>query len=421
MLAHRVICVLIFFALFGEYVIWSLTVEEISEKLSYHSSIYQPQCRADWAQKYIKLHKESLLAPSSAKYLVAVPNLSGLADRVIGIVSSFMLAMLTNRVFQIGPRHPLIPLQSVFNTQHINWLRPADADWIIEPLKYKAKEMNYNSSVLDEQRHYAVNTLDNWKLIDKLLTQNLDGILGEDAQTTYIVINRGLSIRIFGNKHYKEHLENTWQLTPETAFGCIVHLLFQPKPEIFLTIPDLFSSVMQLQESNKKVLLIGIQIRVGDYVFTQDAVEVSSFHAYFDCARQIEEFAMQDGYTEAKWLVVTDSRSLRRGVVAAYGEKVITSLHTHIEHSAKESSVCTQNCTVSSTGFEAAAAEWWILSFSSYHVISQYSGFGRSASMVGFKGRSVYTIPHKMMSKTVTCGKTSVTDFYDLPYEWSGV
>eukprot|EP01031_Cornospumella_fuschlensis_P034089 gene34089-41262_t len=401
--------------------LWALTVEEVTEKLSNHYNLHKPQCPADWAQKYITRHKDSLAAPATAKFLVAVPNLSGLADRVIGIVSSFMLAMLTGRAFQIGPRSPLIPLQSVFNTKYINWIRPADPEWIIEPLKYKAKEMNYNSTVLSEKRHFAVNTLDNWKLLNNFLSQNLDGLLGGDAQITYIVINRGLSMRIFTNKHYSNELEITWRLSQETAFGCIVHLLFQPKPEIFLTIPDLFSGVMQVQESSKKVVLIGIQIRVGDHIFANDAVQLAGFHAYFDCARQIEEFALQEGYSEAKWLVVTDSRSLRKEVVAAYGDKVITSLHTHIEHSAKESSVCTHNCTVSSKGFEAAAAEWWMLSFSTYHIISQYSGFGRSASMVGFKGRSVYTVPHKMMSKTIACGKNSATDFYDLPYEWSGV
>ena len=78
-----------------------------------------------WAANYTSFHRESLLKQSSnTKYLVAVPNLSGnnmitrksisnrqdqidnigMADRVIGFVTVFMMSILTNRVFQLGNR-----------------------------------------------------------------------------------------------------------------------------------------------------------------------------------------------------------------------------------------------------------------------------------------------------------------------------
>eukprot|EP01031_Cornospumella_fuschlensis_P033911 gene33911-41036_t len=400
-----------------------LTKENAASLLDRYYQMNAPSCSEGWADKYITFHQESILAQESAKFLVFYPNLSGLADRIIGIVSSCMFAMLTNRVFQIAHRTSLISLQSVFVSQHIDWQRSAtDPAWILECMKFNASDRYCNSSnALSDQHYFPLNTLEKLYLLEMFRSQDIGSLLGGESQTTFIAINRGLSMFMFENEHYADQLKNNWLLTPETAFGCIFDLLFRPKPEIFLRIPDTFMQVMKLKENPKKHLLIGIQIRVGDHVFIQDSVKFEEFQAFFDCARQIEKFTMPLGYVEAKWLLVTDSHSLRKDAVKKYGDKVITSLNAKIEHTAKDYCSLAGDCAVSTEGFETAAAEWWLLSMSSYFVISEYSGFGRSASMIGFKGRAVYTIPPFLAKESVTCDRDSVTDIEDLPYAWSGV
>lgn len=128
-------------------------------------------------------------------------------------------------------------------------------------------------------------------------------------------------------------------------------------------------------------------------------------------------------YNSAKWLLVTDSATLRKEAVAHYGEKFITNPHLKIEHSSKESSVCKgnqPNCQVSNEGFTTAAAEWWLLSYARYHVISLYSGFGRSAAFHSLYPHSIYTIQTAKAKSPVICERT-FTDLETLSYDWSGI
>ena len=134
----------------------------------------------------------------------------------------------------------------------------------------------------------------------------------------------------------------------------------QPKKEIFLPVFDQFE---KMSRADPKVLKISVQIRAGDHIWASNnnnnnnnnnGVHVShadkdrellhSFQRFFSCAEQIEAFARAaepDKYSSALWYLATDSKALRHAAVAHYGEKVVTSLHSTLEHSAKEGGVCT--------------------------------------------------------------------------------
>lgn len=374
---------------------------------------------------------------------------TGLADRVIGIVSICMFAMLSGRAFQISHRSPLIDLQAVFTSKHIDWIRPVpspeEENWIILPLKHDARIRNYNESILSLKEYYAVNTIDDWRLQDKFLRQHLHALLPQDYSTIFMVMNRGKTIRMFENVHHRKQLVEDYKLSAETAFGCLVHYLFQPRPQIFHHVQEVFQPVLHAAKSighdgtgKEPILLIGIQIRTGDPTLARSAehhINLDHYHAFFDCARQIEAFAMnstkssnnssQTRYSSSKWFLVSDSIVLRQEAVKRFGaDKILTSLQIPVEHSAKESSVCkdgSTGCTVSNAGFEAATAEWWLFSFTRYQVISQYSGYGRSAGMLSMHPNSIYTIPYKQMGRSVICNAASFTELGDMPYEWSGI
>jgi hypothetical protein len=406
-----------------------LSLQEMQSHFDRYYAKYPRKCGSNWQEEYSKFHKEKLNS-SNKKMLVAIPNLSGMADRIVGLVTTFMVAFLTDRVFQIGERSPLPHMDVAFTSPYINWTRPEDEAWLIEPLNHKAKIRNYNDSVLSSKKYFAVNTIDDWKLQDKFLRQDLNQLMGEDAETTFLVINRGKTVRMFENTHHSDKLKKTG-LTSATAFGCMVAYLLQPRLENFQLVPsDVFT---KMTDPTENVLKIAIQIRAGDWYLenTKHEINIHQYSAYFNCAKQIGEFALKDSsdgskspYSSVLWYLVTDSLPLREAAIKAYGEsyKIVTSLQSVIEHSSKEQSVCQgKQCVSSEAGVKTAAAEWWLMKFARYHVITEYSGYGRSAAMTSLFPKSIYTIEHNKASRDITCNPNTFTPLDDLPYYWSGV
>jgi hypothetical protein len=121
-----------------------------------------------WMDPYARLHSNMLLGlgtpDSKPRKLVFLPNLSGLADRLVGCATVLLLAVATDRAMQIGNRNELKHLETAFTSPYINWTRSQDPDWIIEPLKHKAVDRNYKQEVLDTKEYYGLNTIDNYKL-----------------------------------------------------------------------------------------------------------------------------------------------------------------------------------------------------------------------------------------------------------------
>lgn len=385
-----------------------------------------------WMKSYSTFHQDNIIKDTSPK-LIFVPILSGLADRLIGVSTSFLFAVLTDRVFQIGNRHQLPFLETIFTSPHINWTRGTDEEWLLDPLRDITAIRNYEQSILSQGKYNAVNTINQYKLQDAFLRQDISHLFGT-SENVFISINRGKTIRIFENVHYKEKLA-AMGLSSYTAFGCLIHYLFTPRPEIFIPVlPQLRALVNYSSPHNSgstgtqvwPALRIGIHIRTGDrHLMSYDhaAPGLASFHHHFDCATQIETFARASPTQPVVWYLLTDSPQLRKEAVEKYGDKVLTSLTSRIEHSAKEPSVCTHDCTVSHAGFQTAAAEWYLLGLCEYFVISEWSGFGRSAAFRSLRNDSIYTIRNDKRGRPLhaVCDQRSFTELGDMPYDWSGI
>jgi hypothetical protein len=212
-------------------------------------------------------------------------------------------------------------------------------------------------------------------------------------------------------------------LSPHTAFGCLTNFMLVPKSSIFTPLAEQFLTMADL---NPDILKISIQIRVGDATWSSPSsiedgsASLKHFHSFFACAKEIEEFAMAEGsYKSVLWYLATESMPLRRAAAEHYGSKLITSLRATLEHSAKEGSVCTGDCKVSQEGFTTAAAEWWMLGYAEYHVVSLNSGDGRSGAFRTLNKDMVYTVPHN--NKPIKRNKNSATDLENIMYDWSGI
>lgn len=203
-------------------------------------------------------------------------------------------------------------------------------------------------------------------------------------------------------------------VNPSTAFACAMDYLFRVRPE---TLKPYAAELAAL--SNPDTLKIGIQIRVGDKVFTtgEDDATVAFYAAFFDCATQLE--ASRRRYPEHRvvWYLISDSVRLRRLAAEAFGPKLLTSLGTTVKHTRKKRD--TDPAEVQ-RAFRAAVAEVWLFSLCDYHVPSLHSGFGRTGAYMSGRYHHYYPVAFDketpgVMAKNRSCGTLD----YVPTHEWN--
>eukprot|EP01038_Epipyxis_sp_PR26KG_P013298 gene13298-17817_t len=434
-------------------------INEISSQISLIEDrlklIYNKQsiCWQTWGRNYSSIHTKNLISTnnhSKNNLLVAIPNISGMADRIVGFVTVFLMSILTNKAFQIGRREELPIFEIAFYSPNVNWTRPQDPKWIIEPLKFDAKSpRNYDQLILEKHEHYAINMMEDMKMVNMFTVRNLNDLLSINSSIIFITTTRGRTIKMIDNTFHHSQLQQMG-LNKYNIFRCLFNYLMQPKPHIFLPVYNQFiemtnniyqkysmkSSSLVTNPTNPtdKVVIIGIQIRVGDGYWNnrQGGYHWNDFDVYFKCAKQIEDNIIQDNNNNnnnnenklnIKWYLITESEVIRKEVIQQFGNnKIITALTGTIEHSANEFS---SNSKVSNAGFETAAAEWWLFGMADYFVITKPSGYGRTAAMRSFNNNDrIYQIPHYKYGKekiNFNCDKKSFTHIDTIGTSWAGI
>lgn len=396
------------------------------------------KCDTEWQEKYSKFHAD-MLKSENPRLIVAVPHASGewciaassnivvayyvlgIADRMVGLATVFMMGVLSNRAFQIGRRENLPNLELAFDAPHINWTRTQDPWWVLEPVTHRQRITNYDEKVINSNEYFALNLIENIRMQDQVLTKNAESLISHNGMTKTSIVsaNKGLLTRYYDNPvHQKQFIE--MHLDIHNSFGCVINYLFKPKMEIFDPMKEQYEI---MTNPDPKVLKIGIQIRVGDWMWTNVNHTVNlnvDYHTFFSCAQQIEDFAMKSGnYTSALWYLTTESMPLRLAALEQYGKKLVTATNVVIDHSAKEGSVCHGHCVVDNLSFKTAAAEWWLLGHAEYHVITKNSGYGRSAGFRSLNRDKIYTV-HSGRSP-MTCDANSFRPLENHAYDWSGI
>ena len=173
-------------------------------------------------------------------------------------------------------------------------------------------------------------------------------------------------------------------LTYATAFGCSMEFLFRPLPQVLeLIVPEM----RRIREPD--TFTIGIQIRMGDRVFSGQDTSVSisqpEIAQYFSCAQQIQDSLPRALRRQrVAWLLVTDSASLREAAAREFGQKLLTKLDVNLGHSFIQTSDDKEPGQSFSErdmeAFRIAAAEQYLLGMADVHVITWDSSFGRTAA-----------------------------------------
>jgi hypothetical protein len=134
------------------------------------------------------------------------------------------------------------------------------------------------------------------------------------------------------------------------------------------------------RETKMDVIRIGIQIRAGDWAFDEEQekeLEMERYLPFFNCARQVEEFARPRPDVHILWYLISDSSLLRMEALKRYGpEKVVTLTreHKHVACNVVECSSHNQTQTLLN-----AVGDILSLSKTDYKILTQKSGFGKVA------------------------------------------
>lgn len=377
------------------------------------------KCNSQSIEDYFIYH-HTMISSDKLFHLIHIPHASGIADRLTGGISIFLLALLTNRVFQFGNINKVISFYKVLDPYKIAWNRSNDPTWITDPLHEGANPKQLSEEIIQQGHYYAMNLIGR-DLKELYETTNINETLTKNEQV-FISSNHGISIKLFSNSIYAEKLKS-FGFTKDNIFGCSIQYLFKPKMEIFQPIQTELQLVSSNIEANN--LVIGIQIRVGDRTWESNRNQqdhygdegiLQKFHRFFDCATAIESLVGNEFNQSLHpvWLLNTDSKRLRHEAKEKWGDKIISSLSAKVEHSAKE--FChTEECHVSFKGFSTSMAEWWIFGYAHYFVVSEESGFGKTSAMRSLRPSSIFDPESNCNKLSDTLTPDGISD------QWAGL
>lgn len=369
-----------------------------------------------WANNYtVTQNKKLLLDPatnSSNKYLVVIPKKTGISDRICSLVTLFLVSVLTDRIFQIGNRNHHITFEDYFYSHRgLNWTRDIQPHWPM--LKFLSDLRGHKLGNTSDP--YVINFIDTHKgeALKFLQVERLDTKFGGNATNTFVFSNRGRTLALFQNKNYAARLSNMG-LTPQNAFSCVLNYLIKPVEATFDSTLTNKEEYKIITSTSQSLLKIVIQIRTGDETIAHPDrhVNVTWYNSFFDCAKQIEAFALKkNSSSRSIWYLLTDSIHLRREAIKKYGKnKVITFPNQVIQHSAN---------TTDKTGVRRAIAEWYLMGFAHFHVISESSGFGKTGAMRS-GSPFVYIVPDKPKAPMI-CNEKSFATLDEMAISWSGI
>lgn len=281
--------------------------------------------------------------PMENKFLVYSTQNGGLGDRLFGLVSSYLLALLNDYNFRIKLDDD-ITYADVF-TSPIDWWND---DWKLLPLK--RGRFNIESDL--------VNNLDFFK------TQTISEKF-PDSDCVYIYSNQNFIQYIFENEKYKNKLKEL-ELTPENCFSKLINNLLVFEDE-FQKNYDYLKS--KLKSNNVKT--IGIHIRTNR--FWGDVPEISDntlelFNKTID--------AVSDG--DERIFLCSDDEQVIFDLKNRYGDDRVFAVPGQAVHYSKNTKKTIYD--VIKTFFEI-----WLLSECDTIIASYWSNFSRVAVLKSMK------------------------------------
>jgi hypothetical protein len=375
---------------------------------------------------------------------------NGLADSLVGAVSAFYLALLAGAEFRMrfsdSPADP--SFLWAFDPGCIDAL---SAGWTLRTLQAPSgSDGGAAAEVLLEDggeggaalpaRHYS---FDAFHVPEAFLAAvqggNVSALWG-GARALSLHSHLGLVHHLLDNPLYRARLRGLG-LTAHNAFSAAYHFLLRPR---HLGLQRFAPELRALQQAPGSAaaaggLTIAIHVRSGvhhDGAFLAAGEEgdpLQRFAPFFSCAAEVEaQLAAAaaarsggggGGARAVQWYLISDSLRLRQAAARAWPGKVLTRTSdltlAHSRSSVLPGAAVNSTCT----SFLDAAMEHWLFGLADAHVISQWSGFGRTGSLVHAASpprRPVFQV-YPLSPAPVSCALDKMTPMWDLATHLPGI
>ena len=314
-----------------------------------------------WAHSYTLFHRQHVDRSSNGtNYLISpckkgYSSCAGLGDRLVGIVSTFYMALLTNRVFLIQFEQP-VELEKILAPNMIDW-------------RFGVREHHIRDLPSEDQR---------WMMLGyqkrRALFLEGDFTLKMEKQVQYVRSNERLYTHLHNNPLYKKRREELGldRMSSFHIFGCLYQYLFKPSVTLYNFIQDFYNSAF-LNSLNQRIPVIGMQIRTGTALGEHQRITRPELQTMWDCAQKLLQH-----HPNSRILLTTDSSLIKDEAKSLFKEQLIE-MDLPVQHIDKVP-------IGDEISLRNTVAELVLLSMCDHFIVSR-SNFGEVASMINFKPR----------------------------------
>jgi len=318
-------------------------------------------CGHEWHSQFLRRQEAALANPSlpTSRFFVSASSGSGTTDRLVGLLTGFYAALLSNRSFLIMTYSDAVPWDVALDNPFVNLT--------LSEKEYKVTLTDINARRNDSQ--VAALIYDNG---EPLFTE---GYREQDPAGTYLIMadnpkkvihssNRGNIYNLLKDSPYSTYLQSLG-IVPRFGVYCAFHFLFRPKQEVLELARPYTSQLL----ADKDTIKIGIQIRTGDIanfwhkewgkpVINFTVNSTAYYENFFECALFLENkyenpnvnvntaAAAIDNSSGSSsdvggkrkrkvlWYLMSDSLPLRISAKKLFGDKLVTNTKDEAIHTA---------------------------------------------------------------------------------------
>ena len=349
-------------------------------------------CGSTWQDAYAALHASQLELDSPRLLVFDVTGNGGIADRLTGLMTVLLIAILTDRALAIDwPAHETaLRIPRLDNTRALSLARAAQLRDV--------RQMHW----LNGNRVQLRNLTEAAPSLDELWPERV----------LVLRTNRGFTQGLLTSARHAAAV-SAHGLSPSNAqFGCLFNFLLRPTAEALAAIRPQRAALQAAHAAGE--VTVGVHVRTGDSSFTTEkaaasavagnarGAELYASHRFIydyalELARRIAE--ERGGARASRLLLLGDSPTLRRHAAAQIGEAFILSAAEQAGGSAGSSEgggvvvghVARQQ---DARTLQGAVAEHWLYSAADAFVYSSHSGFPRTAAARALRDDAIHTCFH---------------------------
>ncbi|CAF0995490.1 unnamed protein product [Adineta steineri] len=370
------------------------------------------------------------------RFLIYEKHTSGLSDRIIHLISTYLVALLTKRLFIFDKNWPEFTeiMQSSLNYDQqliIPWIEQLDL---------------LNKNLTQNDRKYLTSKTE-WFSSNRLLKDYDYDKLFPERILTFKGHTGGVIQTIHSNSSiYRKFLTIDLQMNTNNIFGCLYHSLFTYKLSELINRAPLTSSDLPVGHSSQLILQIllapiffpiGVQVRAGDETMNEQNIDQSNpehiigkYQNFLACIQQInminEKLVDKTIRTPIVFLL-SDSYEIRRAALKLkplslecyrLSEKECQLNYYDLHVLASPNPVFhVSNDTNRVLAFKLGMFDIFLFSLCEQHLISTESSFGRFPAFASLKQRNIYSLGlHELKS----C-KNDGLPLSAVGYQWSGI